>query len=112
MLLQRQAREELAEHTAAVQLVVLLRGNEPTLRQRVQDMLAEPGYPRQMHVVVTGSRAPLEVGPRPTGATWTRTVSTRGVTVRGELPRSAVWTRVAQLALLVLALSVVAFLAA
>jgi signal transduction histidine kinase len=111
MLLQRQGREELAEHTSAVHLVVVLRGDEPALRQRVQDMLSESGYPRRMHVVVTGTRA-LEAGPRPTGSTWTRTVSGGGVTVRGELPRSAVWTRVAQLALLVLGLSVVAFLAA
>jgi signal transduction histidine kinase len=114
MLLQRQAHEELAEHATAVQLVVVLRRGQPLsdLRQAVQDLMSEPGYPRAMQIQVRTASDGLTVGPPPSGPSWTQTARGGGIEVQARLPHSAVWARVLELGLVVLVLSVVAFSAA
>ena len=114
MLLNRQGREELNEHALAVHVAALGSRGQPldTLQRRVVDMLDEPGYAARMHLQVRGTDAPLDVGPPATGRVWTRVVTGGGVTVRAQLPQSAVWSQVARLAAVVLGLSVVAFVAA
>ncbi|HKG48995.1 MAG TPA: HAMP domain-containing sensor histidine kinase [Actinomycetales bacterium] len=113
-LLERQGHEELEEHAAAIHMVVAVHPGQPlaTLRHRIESTLHEPGFARQIHVVVRAGSDTLEVGPEPTGATWDETVDDNGVTVVAELPQSAVWRQVTLLALVVLGLAVVAFLAA
>jgi len=113
-LLQRQGHKELEEHAAAVHTVVVVQPGQPlpALRRRIERTLQEPGVARQIHVVVTAGSETLEVGPEPTGSTWGETVGDNGVTVVAVLPKSAVWRQVMLLALVVLGLAVVAFLAA
>jgi signal transduction histidine kinase len=114
VLLERQGHEELAEHTAVVHMLVAMRQNQPleTLRSRVAQAVSEPGFSRRMRVRVQTEQGVLEVGPRPTGQTWTHTSTGGGVLVQTSLPRSAVWSQVLRLSVVVLGLSLVAFLAA
>jgi signal transduction histidine kinase len=114
LLLERQGHEELAEHTAVVHMLVAMRQDQPleSLRSRVGQAVSEPGFSRRMRVRVETAKGVLEVGPVPTGSTWTTTSDAGGVLVRTSLPRAAVWSQVLRLTVVVLGLSLVAFLAA
>src|SRR5205085_11306947 len=114
VLLLEQGHEELDEHAAAVHMLVVVRRDQSleTLRPRLNALLAQEEVTRSIHVRVSTTSDAIEVGPGPTGKTWSRTVDGGGVTVLAELPRAVVWSRVTQLGLLVLGLSVVAFAAA
>jgi signal transduction histidine kinase len=113
-LLYRQAHEELEEHTAVVHMVVVTRMGEPldSLRPKVEQAVNERGYPRMMHIRVSRTDGVLDVGPWPTGKTWTRNAASDGVQVEAILPQSAASLRILRLAAVVVGLSVVAFLAA
>lgn len=112
--LERQAHEELREHAGTIHMLVVMGQDQPlpAMRRQIESALSEEGFARRIHVVVTTAGGQLEAGPVPTGGTWDRTIRGNGVTVLALLPRSAVWTQVGLAALLVLGLSVVAFLAA
>ncbi|GAB3590522.1 two-component system sensor histidine kinase DraK [Angustibacter peucedani] len=110
----RQTEHDLGQRADDILVVLQARRDEPLadLRGQVMSVLAGGRRGGQMHAVVLTPEGRLDVGPTPDGPVIQRQRLDGQTTVTVELAQSELQADVAQLALVILALSVVAFVLA
>lgn len=112
VLVHRQALGDLGERAEAIAVVVQARQDAVDLRQIDAILAAGPTGARMRARILVGSSAEVQAGPVPSGATYAASRRVGQVTVRVDVPRSAVDAAVLELALVVVGFAVVAFGAA
>ncbi len=112
VLVHRQALGDLDERAEAIAVVVQARRDAVDLQQIDAILAAGPTGTRMRAQIMVRGGATVQAGPVPVGRTYAATRQVGQVTVRVDVPRSAVDAAVLELALVVVAFGVVAFGAA